>query len=145
MTPRWPILAACLIGCGADDASVPLRAAEPAREPPVAVKDEPAIPPRLEPCDGSRAALRTLIVGNSQIYFWDLPRLISDLSATAPSGCARIAAEGFTNGGQNLERFWKGGDSLGHDLETVIREGRYDVVEPAGSGADAQKELCVTF
>lgn len=72
--------------------------------------------------------LRTLIVGNSQIYFWDLPKILSDISQSAPEACPRIAAEGFTRGGQNLKALWEGGDSLGRDLATVLHDGRYDVV-----------------
>ncbi len=72
--------------------------------------------------------LRTLIVGNSQIYFFDLPKILSDISRTGPEACPRIAAEGFTRGGQNLKALWEGGDALGRDLATVLRDGRYDVV-----------------
>lgn len=77
--------------------------------------------------------LRTLFVGNSQIYYWDLPKLLSDISESAPAACPRIDAEGFTRGGQNLHRLWTDGDALGRNLATVIGDGRYDVVVVAES------------
>jgi hypothetical protein len=85
--------------------------------------------PPLGECLGTEGVvLRTLIIGNSNIYYWDLPRLLSVLSRSAPSSCPRVDAEGFTRGGQNLMRLWEDGDSLGRDLATTIRAGGYDVV-----------------
>lgn len=87
------------------------------------------LPPPRDPCSGpSDRVLRMLVVGNSQIYFFDLPKIISDLSASAPPSCPRIAAEGFTKGGQNLMRLWNEGDARGRMLEDVLRDGKYDVV-----------------
>jgi hypothetical protein len=94
--------------------------------------DGEAAPPGA--CTGPAGrTIRTLIVGNSQIYFFDLPKILSDLSASAPPACPRIAAEGFTRGGQNLMRLWEGGDSEGRDLATTLRSGAYDVVVIAES------------
>lgn len=82
-----------------------------------------------DPCEGPPGrALRTLVVGNSQIYFFDLPKILSELSESARPSCPRIVAEGFTKGGQNLMRLWNGGDSQGRMLEDVLRGGSYDVV-----------------
>src|SRR5690606_13108268 len=36
-----------------------------------------------DPCAGPGRELRTLIVGNSQIYFFDLPKILTDLSHRA--------------------------------------------------------------
>jgi hypothetical protein len=89
----------------------------------------PHATPALGECAGGEGVtLRTLVVGNSQIYFQNLPKLLTDLAQSAPPACPRIAAEPFTRGGQNLNRLWNGGDSSGRDLATVIREGGYDVV-----------------
>lgn len=94
----------------------------------------PAAPPALGSCAGPAGKrVRTLIVGNSQIYFWDLPKLLSDISTSAPLPCPRVDAEGFTRGGQNLKRLWTEGDSTGQELATVIRSGSYDVVVIAES------------
>lgn len=67
--------------------------------------------------------LRTLVVGNSQIYFWDLPKILSDLSESAPAECARIDAEAFTQSGQKLRHLWTNGDSMGRNLPAQIRDG----------------------
>jgi hypothetical protein len=85
-------------------------------------------------CVGSGGtSVRTLIVGNSQIYFQNLPKLLTVLSESGPFACPRIAAEGFTHGGHNLYKLWSWGDELGRDLATTIRDGGYDVVVIAES------------
>lgn len=90
---------------------------------------EPPSPPPLGTCVGEPGrVLRTLVVGNSQIYYQNLPDILRRLSESAPPACPRLATEAFTRGGQNLERLWNDGDSLGRDLATTIRDGRYDVV-----------------
>src|SRR5690606_22645621 len=91
-------------------------------------------PVPLTPCEGEPGrTLRTLIVGNSQIYFFDLPKILTDVAKSAHPTCPRIRAEGFTRGGQNLERLWHGGDSLGRSLDEVLVRGDYDVVVIAES------------
>jgi hypothetical protein len=143
MTLRWPLFIAFLVGCNTHEptSQAPRQAPSEDRPPsqePVVAQDPPVPPPPPPPplgtCTGPAGqTVRTLIVGNSQIYFWDLPRLVTELSATAPPECPRIAADGFTRGGQNLERLWNHGDSEGRNLEVTIREGKYDVVVIAES------------
>jgi hypothetical protein len=91
------------------------------------------LPAESCPAWPSDRPLRVLFVGNSQIDFWDLPRVVSSLSASAPSGCARIAGERFTRGGANLEDLRVEGDSRGRRLEDVLAEGAYDAVVLAES------------
>jgi hypothetical protein len=104
---------------------------------PVDVPHGPAAPSRTAPLGACPwppgKTLRTLIIGNSQIYFWDVPKLLSDLSMTAPPECPRIAAEGFTNPGVTLKWLWEEHDSGGRDLATTIESGDYDVVVMAES------------
>lgn len=80
-----------------------------------------------------RRPIRTLFVGNSQIDFWDLAQLVSDLSASAPPDCPRIVGERFTSGGANLQELWEGTDSRGRHLSEVIALGAYDAVVIAES------------
>lgn len=88
----------------------------------------------LGACSGQAGrTLRTLMVGNSQIYYQNLPKLLSDLSESGPRSCPRIAAEPFTRGGQNLMRLWEEGDSQGRKLADVLAKTRYDVVVIAES------------
>ncbi len=56
-----------------------------------------------------------------------------ELAASGAPACPRIAAVGFTRGGQTFYHLWTGGDSLGRDLETTIRDGHYDVIVIAES------------
>src|SRR5690606_39255968 len=60
-------------------------------------------------------------------------KILSDVAKSAHPTCPRIRAEGFTRGGQNLERLWHGGDSLGRSLDEVLVHGGYDVVVIAES------------
>jgi hypothetical protein len=137
---RFAVLLILLIGC-TSDRSADERTGERAGEPAAPERDAGGEPLRLQPgvegvvsvplgaCAGPPGrTLRTLIVGNSQIYFFDLPKILSDVSRSAPAACPRIAAEGFTRGGQNLRSLWEDGDALGRDLVTVLRDGHYDVV-----------------
>ncbi len=144
MRTRRLLLALPFVGCALapgesfepprDDAP-PLAPTPPAVSAPLptaAETPDAALP--LGACAGPPGrTLRTLLVGNSQIYFWNLPRILSELSGAAPLACPRIAAEGFTRGGQTLRNLWRDGDSLGRDLATTIREGAYDVIVIAES------------
>lgn len=77
--------------------------------------------------------IRALFVGNSQIVFWDLPRLVSSLSASAPAACPRIVGEGFALGGANLRDLWEETLPDGRRLPDVIATGGYDVIVIAES------------
>ncbi len=84
-----------------------------------------------ETCDGART-LRALFVGNSQIYWADLPHIVEELAASAPAECPRIETESFARGGANLRDLWEE-PTDGRSLETTIAEGGYDVVVIAES------------
>lgn len=147
MTRKWTaaiaVVVAAMASCSGEDekASTPPSGAVTSPPPPAsaeagAVRESaPSVRPvALGECAGPPGKrLRTLVVGNSQIYFWNLPKILSDVSASAPAACPRIDAEGFTQGGQNLHHLWTHGDSLGRNLPAHIRDGRYDVIVIAES------------
>jgi hypothetical protein len=64
-----------------------------------------------------------LFVGNSQIDFWNMARLVSSLSESASPGCPRIVGAKHTRGGANLRDLWEG-----TGLEAEIASGGYDAV-----------------
>ena len=75
-------------------------------------------------CDGaSGRTLEVLFVGNSQIDFWNMARLVSSLSESAPPGCPRIVGTKRTRGGANLRDLW---ESAG--LADEIATGDHDVI-----------------
>jgi len=75
-------------------------------------------------CDGPAGrTLDVLFVGNSQIDFWNMARLVSSLSQSAPASCPRIVGTKHTQGGANLRDLW---DRT--DLEAEIATGGYEVV-----------------
>ncbi len=89
--------------------------------------DDP-LPPATECGATDGATLRTLFVGNSQIYWADLPRIVEELAASAPESCARIDADSFTQGGANLRTLWENEVIDGRTLPAAIAEGGYQVV-----------------
>lgn len=81
------------------------------------------LPVEPEGCVGEPGrTLEVLFVGNSQIDFWNMARLVSSLSESAPAACPRIVGRRYTRGGANLRDLWDAG------LPGAIREGGYDVV-----------------
>ncbi len=75
-------------------------------------------------CDGAPGrTLDVLFVGNSQIDVWNMARLVSSLSESAPAGCPRVVGTKHTMGGANLRDLW---ENTG--LEADIATGDYDVV-----------------
>ncbi|MDW8246892.1 MAG: hypothetical protein RMJ84_09970 [Sandaracinaceae bacterium] len=72
--------------------------------------------------------MRVLFVGNSQIDFWNLPRLVSSLSESANPSCPRIIGEKHTRGGANLDEIWRE-----TNLRERIQNNRYDLVVLAES------------
>jgi hypothetical protein len=75
-------------------------------------------------CDGAPGrSLSVLFVGNSQIDFWNMARLVSSLSESAPPGCPRIVGTKHTLGGANLRDLWERTDLASH-----IATGGYDAV-----------------
>jgi hypothetical protein len=64
--------------------------------------------------------LQILFVGNSQIYYNDLPRILEALAASAPEDRPRIKADRFVSGGASLERLWNAGDGKGTARAKIV-------------------------
>jgi hypothetical protein len=79
------------------------------------------------------AAIHVLFIGNSQIDVSNLPRIVEDLSESAPADCARIVSDHFTLGGANLHDLWESPLPDGRVLADTIATGHYDVVVIAES------------
>lgn len=59
-------------------------------------------------CDGAPGrTLDVMFVGNSQIDVWNMARLVSSLSESAPPGCPRVVGRKHTRGGANLRDLWE--------------------------------------
>lgn len=71
--------------------------------------------------------LRVLFIGNSQIYYNDLPRMVEALAESAPSGRPRIRADRFVKGGASLESLWKAGTAPG-SARAKIQDSKWDYV-----------------
>src|SRR5580704_192975 len=71
--------------------------------------------------------LQVLFIGNSQIYFNDLPRMVEALAESAPVDRPRIRADRFVSGGASLERLWNAGDGKG-TARAKIQEKKWDFV-----------------
>jgi hypothetical protein len=71
--------------------------------------------------------LRVLFVGNSQVYFNDLPRMVELLAASAPADRPRVTAGRAVVGGASLESHWNKGDDKG-TARAQISEGNWDFV-----------------
>jgi hypothetical protein len=71
--------------------------------------------------------LRVLFLGNSQIYFNDLPRLVEALAASAPKDQPRIKASQWTPGGASLESLWNKGTDKGSARAKIVEE-KWDYV-----------------
>jgi hypothetical protein len=86
---------------------------------PLARSDEPA---KTKPKE-----LQVLFIGNSQIYYNDLPRTVEALSESAPAERPRIKADRFVSGGASLERLWNAGEGKG-TARAKIAEKKWDFV-----------------
>ena len=71
--------------------------------------------------------LHVLFIGNSQIYYNDLPRLVEALAESAPADRPRIRADRFVAGGASLERLWNTGDGEGTARAKIV-EKKWDCV-----------------
>ena len=71
--------------------------------------------------------LHVLFIGNSQIYYNDLPRMVEMLAESAPADRPRIRADRFVAGGASLERLWNAGDGKG-TARAKILEKKWDYV-----------------
>ena len=76
-----------------------LAAAAPDRVP--GADDQPATGPD---------AIRVLIIGNSQMYYNNLPDILEKLAEAAPQDRRRIKTGRVLNGGYTLEKHWNEGD-----------------------------------
>jgi hypothetical protein len=66
--------------------------------------------------------LRVLFIGNSQIFFNDLPGLLEALSESARPDWPRIRADRFVAGGASLERLWNAGAGPGTARAKIAQE-----------------------
>jgi hypothetical protein len=60
--------------------------------------------------DAVPKSIRVLFVGNSQIFYNDLPKILETLAESAPKDRPRIKAERAVFGGASLESHWNKGD-----------------------------------
>lgn len=70
---------------------------------------------------GSAPAIRVLFLGNSQLSFCDVPRMVQALAESAPPEAPRIEVDRHVVGGASLKSLW---ESRG----TRIEDGRWDFV-----------------
>lgn len=66
--------------------------------------------------------LHVLFIGNSQIYYNDLPRMVEALSESAPADRPRIRADRFVAGGASLERLWNAGAGKGTARAKILEK-----------------------
>jgi hypothetical protein len=71
--------------------------------------------------------LRVLFLGNSQIFYNDLPRTLETLAASAPADRPRIKASQVTPAGASLETLWNKGTDKG-SARAKIAEEQWDYV-----------------
>lgn len=71
--------------------------------------------------------LRVLFLGNSQIYFNELPRIVEALSESAAEDRPRIKASQFVSGGASLESLWELGAAEGKPRALIASE-KWDFV-----------------
>lgn len=101
-----------------------------------------AVLPAQDDKSAASPALRVLIIGNSQMYYNDLPKILEALSESAPADRPRITTDRVLNGGYTLERHWNDGD--GKDTARgKIAGGKWDfvVVQEWGGTADWEKTI----
>jgi hypothetical protein len=77
--------------------------------------------------------LHVLFLGNSQIYYNELPRIVEALADSAPKQQPRIKASQYTPGGASLESLWNQGEDKGargkiasEKWDYVILQERFD-------------------
>jgi hypothetical protein len=86
-----------------------------------------AVTAAKEPDKRKARVLHVLFIGNSQIYFNDLPRTVEALAESAPKDRIRIQADRLVSGGASLERLWSAGTGQG-TARAKILEKKWDVV-----------------
>lgn len=80
-----------------------------------------------EPTGPKPNELRVLFLGNSQIYFNELPRTVEALSESAAEDRPRIKASQYVSGGASLESLWEAGTAEGKPQALIASE-KWDVV-----------------
>lgn len=80
-----------------------------------------------EPDQPKAKSLKVLFIGNSQIYYNDLPRTVEALAESAPAEQPRIRADRFVSGGASLERLWNAGMGKGTARGKIMEE-KWDYV-----------------
>lgn len=73
------------------------------------------------------APIKVLFIGNSQIFYNDLPKLLEALAESAPADRPRIKADQLVAGGASLERHWNRGDGEKTAREKIAAE-KWDYV-----------------
>jgi hypothetical protein len=71
--------------------------------------------------------IRVLFVGNSQIYYNDLPKIVEALAESAPPNRPRIKTDRFLSGGASLERHWNVGEGK-NSARAKIADEKWDAV-----------------
>ena len=71
--------------------------------------------------------MRVLFVGNSQMYTCDLPRMVEEMSASAPADAPRIEVGRAILGGRGQHGYWEAGTGPGMP-QTAISTGGWQVV-----------------
>ena len=80
-----------------------------------------------EPTGPKPADLRVLFLGNSQIFYNELPRSVEALSESAAEDRPRIKASQFVAGGASLESLWEAGTAEGKPQALIASE-KWDFV-----------------
>ena len=74
-----------------------------------------------------KAPIRVLFVGNSQVYYNDLPAIVEALADSAPGDRSRIRTERAVAGGASLESHWTRGTGKGTPRARIAEE-KWDYV-----------------
>jgi hypothetical protein len=80
-----------------------------------------------EPEKPKTKELNVLFIGNSQIYYNDLPKIVETLAESAPADRPRIRADRFVQGGASLASLWNAGTGKG-TARAKIAEKKWDFV-----------------
>ena len=80
-----------------------------------------------EPAKAKAKDLQVLFVGNSQIYYNDLPRMVEAIAESAPEDRPGIKADRFVSGGASLDRLWNAGAGKGTARAKIV-EKKWDFV-----------------
>src|SRR5688572_7739663 len=79
------------------------------------------------PPDGSHATTKVLFVGNSQMFYYDLPGMIALMAESAPAGAPRIEVGKALVGGATLKKHWDAAMARG-SARALLAAQRWDYV-----------------